>query len=206
MLVIGLTGGIASGKSAATEHFHTLGAAVLSADVLAREIVRVGSDGLSALTDAFGDSILLPNGELDRQALRTIIFASDEARQRVDDLLHPRIKVLSEKRIAEAKQNNVDYLIYEVPLLVETQQVDRFDRIVVVDIPTPLQIERLIKRDESFGKTTNEEQAQAIIDAQASREDRLAIADDVVDNSGSLDQLLSQVEALHQRYTKLANS
>jgi len=105
MLVIGLTGGIASGKSAATEHFKTLGAAVLSADILAREVVRVGSDGLNALKEAFDESVLLPNGELNRQALREIIFASDEARSTVDNLLHPRIRALSEKRIEEARQS-----------------------------------------------------------------------------------------------------
>ena len=105
MLVIGLTGGIASGKSAASQHFHSLGAALLSADVLAREVVAIGSDGLEALSDAFGDTILLPSGELDRKALRSRIFESTNARKMVDDLLHPRIKALSEQRIEDAKKD-----------------------------------------------------------------------------------------------------
>lgn len=201
MLVIGLTGGIASGKSAASDHFHSLGAALLSADVLAREVVAIGSDGLKALIEAFGDSILLPNFELDRQALRQHIFASTQARQTVDDLLHPLIKALSEERIATANDHGYDYLIYEIPLLVETQQVDRFDRIVVVDVPVQLQIDRLLERE-----NTTVKQARAIIMAQASRDERLAVANDVIDNSGTLAQLHKQVETLHRRYTLLANS
>ncbi len=200
MLVIGLTGGIASGKSAASHHFQSLGAALLSADALAREVVAIGSDGLKALTGAFGNTILLPNGELDRKTLRSRIFESAEARKTVDDLLHPRIKALSEQRIHEAKNEHYDYLIYEVPLLVETQQADRFDRIVVVDVPIQLQIDRLLERD-----NTNAKQAQAILDAQASREERLAVANDVIDNSGTLEQLYGQVESLHQRYQTLAH-
>lgn len=200
MLVIGLTGGIASGKSAASHHFKSLGAALLSADVLAREVVAIGSDGLNALTEAFGKTILLASGELDRKALRGRIFESTNARKIVDDLLHPRIKALSEKRIDEAKNDNYDYLIYEVPLLVETQQVDRYDRIVVVDVPLQLQIDRLLKRDNSSAS-----QAQAILNAQTSREERLAVADDVIDNSGTLEYMYKQVESLHQRYLSLAN-
>ena len=204
MLVIGLTGGIASGKSAASQHFHSLGAALLSADVLAREVVTLGSDGLNALTAAFTKAILLPNGELDRKALRHRILESTEARQTVNDILHPRIRALSEKRIDDAKHEDYDYLIYEVPLLIETQQVDRFDRVVVVDVPLQLQIDRLLARDNSDGEKINIGQAHAMLNAQAKRDERLAVADDVIDNSGTLEQLHEQVEALHLRYLSLA--
>ena len=204
MLVIGLTGGIASGKSAACKHFHTLGAAVLSADVLAREVVTIGSEGLDALVEAFSSIILLPNGELDRKALRNLILESQDARETVNSITHPRIRTLSEKRIDDAKSEGFDYLIYEVPLLVETQQVDRFDRIVVVDVPLQLQIDRLLERDSKDGGKINIEQAHAMLNAQASREERLAVANDVIDNSGTLEQLYEQVESLHQSYLLLS--
>ena len=201
MLIIGLTGGIASGKSAASNQFKILGAAVLSADALAREVVAAGTEGLAALVHEFGNTVLLANGELNRQSLRKRIFSSDDARHTVDALLHPRIRALSELRINEAKQSGYDYLVYEVPLLLETKQVDRFDRIVVVDVPEQMQIDRLLARDD-----TTTEQARLILEAQASREDRLKIADDVIDNSGTLEDLNKQIEALHHTYTELARS
>lgn len=201
MLLIGLTGGIASGKSAASNYFKQLSAAVLSADELAREVVSSGSEGLAALVAEFGDGIILANGELNRQSLRELIFSSPEARDTVDSILHPRIRALSEQRISDAASQHYDYLVYEVPLLVETAQVDRFDRIVVVDVPMQMQIDRLLQRD-----GTTEEQARSILVAQASREERLAIADDVIDNSGTLEELHKQVMALHLSYTKLAKS
>ncbi|MEE9332600.1 MAG: dephospho-CoA kinase [Granulosicoccaceae bacterium] len=204
MLIIGLTGGIASGKSAASHYFHSLGAALLSADVLAREVVTIGSDGLKALTDAFGDVMLLANGELDRKALRNRILESDDARHTVNALLHPRIRALSELRIDDAKNDGYDYLIYEVPLLIETQQADRFDRVVVVDVPLQLQIDRLLARDNTDGGNTNIGQVHAMLNAQASRDERLAAADDVIDNSGTIEQLHEQVESLHQRYLSLS--
>jgi dephospho-CoA kinase len=201
MILIGLTGGIASGKSAASDHFKHLGAAVLSADVLARKVVSAGSEGLAALVKEFGKAILLDNGELDRQSLRERIFSSADARETVDSLLHPRIRALSEQHINKAAEQQHNYLVYEVPLLIETDQVDRFDRIAVVDVPTQMQIDRLLQRD-----GTTKEQALSILAAQASREQRLAIADDVIDNSGTLEELHKQIAALHLSYTKLATS
>ena len=196
MLLIGLTGGIASGKTLVSDHFQSLGAPVLDADVLAREVVLPGSKGLHALTRYFTTAILTPKGELDRAALRQIVFANPSDREFLDNTLHPLIRELSEKRINEARTADHPYLIYAVPLLVETMQQDRFDKIVVVDVPVSLQMKRLLQRDGS-----DEKQAQAILDAQATREQRKAVADHIVDNSGSIEDTLAQVLALHQMFT-----
>lgn len=199
MMLIGLTGGIASGKTFVSECFCALGVHVLDADQLAREVVEPGSDGLSALVDHFSNEILLPSGELDRAALRNIVFGNEHQRKILDDTLHPRIRVLSEQRIAEATDRKLDYMIYAVPLLVETEQQKRFDRIAVVDVPEALQLQRLMLRDGSSAS-----QAKAILDAQASRAQRLAIADDVIDNAGSQNNTRLQVTALHQSYSEKA--
>ncbi len=195
MLLIGLTGGIASGKTLVSDAFAALGAPVVDADVLARKAVAPQSLGLISLVESFGESILHKDQSLNRAALRDIIFADPEKRQQVDSLLHPIIRSLSDEQIDAAKKLGHPYCVYAIPLLVETGQQDRFDRIVVVDVPAELQIERLIKRDNS-----SIEKAQAILAAQASREERLAIADDVIDNTGSKEETLKQVSLLHAAY------
>lgn len=198
MRLIGLTGGIASGKTLVSDRFAHHGVPVIDADLLAREVVRPGTPGLNALIGHFGTAILAPNGELDRAALRELVFVNPPDRAVVDRTLHPRIRALSEERIEAARAAGHPYAIYAVPLLVETDQAARFDRVVVVDVPEDVQLERLLARDGS-----SEEQARAILAAQATREARLAVADDVVDNAGTIDATLARVDELHRRYTAM---
>ena len=195
MLLIGLTGGIASGKTLVSERFARNGAPVIDADLLAREVVRPGSEGLNALIAHFGTAILTPKGELDRAALRELIFVNPPDRQVVDGALHPRIRALSERRIDAARASGHAYAVYAVPLLVETGQVDRFDRVAVVDVPVAVQLARLMARDGG-----DEAQARAILAAQATREARLAVADDIIDNDGPIERTLARVDELHGRY------
>lgn len=201
MLLVGLTGGIASGKTLVSDEFVRLGAALVDADILAREVVTANSDGVSnglaQLVEHFGTGILT-NNELNRSALRELIFSNPDHRKTVDGILHPLIHQLADSQLAEAAQSQAPYAIYAIPLLVETDQQERFDRIVVVDVPTTLQISRLVERD---GGTV--EKAIAILESQASREARLAIADDVIDNSGSIDATLEQVARLHNKFLGL---
>jgi len=201
VLLVGLTGGIASGKTLVSDEFVRLGAALVDADILAREVVTANSDGVSnglaQLVEHFGTGILT-NNELNRSALRELIFSNPDHRKTVDGILHPLIHQLADSQLAEAAQSQAPYAIYAIPLLVETDQQERFDRIVVVDVPTTLQISRLVERD---GGTV--EKAIAILESQASREARLAIADDVIDNSGSIDATLEQVARLHNKFLGL---
>lgn len=199
MLLIGLTGGIASGKTLVSDAFAQLGAPIVDADLIAREVVAPGSEGLAGLATLFGQRIVTTAGELDRAALRRIIFAQDDARAKVDALLHPLIGALTATRIEVLRSEQHAYAVHAIPLLLETQQVDRYDRIVVVDVPVQTQIERLIRRDD-----TSAADAQRIIDAQASRDDRLAVAHDVIDNTGDKAQTVAQVRKLHELYTQLA--
>lgn len=195
MLLIGLTGGIASGKSFVSDAFKNLGVPVIDADVLAREVVEPGSVGLQKLTEHFGTGILTSTHELDRAALRQIIFDNPEHRKTVGALLHPLIRDRSDILIRATQTQGHVYAIYAVPLLVETDQQDRFDRIIVVDVPEAIQISRLMKRDGS-----SKENALAILAAQATREDRLAVADDIVDNTGSKEATLKQILSLHNKF------
>jgi len=199
MLLIGLTGGIASGKTLVADRFAELGVPVIDADALAREVVQPGTDGLAALVEQFSNNILTIDKQLDRPALRALIFSEPEHRKTVESILHPLIRQLGERRIAEADASQHAYIIYAIPLLVETGQTDRFDRILVVDVPVPRQLERLMNRD---GNTRLE--AESILNAQASRNDRLAIADDVISNDGSVTDTYHQVDDLHLHYVSLA--
>ncbi len=199
MLLIGLTGGIASGKTFVSECFEAHGAPVIDADQLAREVVQPGSDGLSRLVSHFSESILTPERKLNRRALRDIIFATPQEREFLDNTLHPLIRELSETRIEAARQLAYPYLVYAVPLLVETTQQERFDRIVVVDVPEALQIQRLAVRDGSSSW-----QAQQILNAQATRQERLDVADDVIDNSMSKEDTQAQVAKMHKLYMSIS--
>ena len=199
MLLIGLTGGIASGKTLVSNFFAELGAPVIDADLLAREVVMPGSEGLNALTEYFTNTILTPNGELDRAALRRIVFANPADREFLDKTLHPLIRELSEAQIEEARKGENAYLIYAVPLLFETDQQARFDRIVTVDVPRSTQLTRLLERDGS-----DEKQANAILDSQATRQQRLSIASDVIDNSTTLAHTQTQVQKLHEKFVSLS--
>jgi len=201
VFLVGLTGGIASGKTLVSDTFASLGVVIIDADVLARVAVAKGSDGLQQLVDHFGKDIETDDGELDRAALRTLIFNDNKHREKVDGILHPIIRSLSDEQIEVTQKLGQAYAIYAVPLLVETNQHDRFDRVLVVDVPVDVQLERIVKRD---GGT--KARAQAIVNAQASREERLAIADDVIDNSRSVDAVRVRVEQLHAQYLQLAEN
>jgi dephospho-CoA kinase len=196
-LVVALTGGIASGKSAVSDRFAELGAPVVDTDVIAREVVEPGSDGLAEIEREFGRDVM-DGDSLDRAALRRRIFDDPEARARLERILHPRIAAEARRRVAAL---DAPYAILVVPLLVETGLFGDADRVLVVDAPGWLQIERLTTRD---GIDRND--AEAALRAQADREDRLARADDVIVNTGSLEDLAAEVDRLDATYRRLAAS
>lgn len=194
--IVGLTGGIGSGKSAVAALFRDQGIKVVDADVAARAVVEPGSAALQAIADHFGQHILQADGGLDRAALRAIIFNDEEQRLWLERLLHPAIGRWIAEQLAGAES---PYAILESPLLLETSQHEMADRIIVVDLPESLQIDRASARD---GNTR--EQIKAIIAAQMSRAARLEKADDVIDNSGTQAALIDPIKALHQKYLELA--
>ena len=191
-LRIGLTGGIASGKSTVADMFAALGVAVIDTDVIAREVVLPGQPALDEIREAFGKAAVARDGTLDRDAMRRLIFADEDARRRLEAILHPRIQ---QETIRQAEAAGGDYQLIVVPLLVESSLRSFVDRILVVDCSEETQIRRLQARDaESI------EQVRRILAAQASRDERLAIADDVIDNDGDVVATRRQVEALHKQY------
>lgn len=196
LLRIGLTGGIASGKTTVADLFARLGAAIVDTDVIAREIVEPGRPALDEICKQFGDAVVDADGRLDRAAMRRIIFADDAARSRLEAILHPRIR---EETIRQAAAASGDYLIVVVPLLIESPLRDFVDRILVVDCSQETQIARLLERD-----AESEQQARRILAAQVSREARLACADDVIRNDGDLEFTRDQVRALHTLYRMLS--
>jgi dephospho-CoA kinase len=196
-LRIGLTGGIASGKSTVEQRLIELGVPVVNADDSARAVVAHGQTGLAAVVERFGGGVLRPDGELDRPALRNLIFQSPEKRRDLEAILHPLIREHMERQAAGAVG---PYLVLSIPLLVESSGArDRVDRILVVDADESQQVQRLMTRD-----SVSVEQARAVLAAQASRTDRLKAADDVLLNSGSVAELRQAVDRLHQRYLELA--
>ena len=191
-----LTGGIASGKSAASAIFERLGVDVVDADQVSRELVRPGQPALAAIARAFGDDILRPDGSLDRGALRDRVFADPRKRLTLEDILHPRIH----RRMQElAGAASSAYVLLVVPLLLESRQAYEHERVLLIDVPEDIQQARLMARD---GSTT--QQVQQMLAAQSSREQRLAVADDVIVNDGDLQQLRREVEKLHRHYLTLA--
>jgi len=195
-LRIALTGGIASGKTAAANEFAALGADVFDTDQIARDVVEPGSPTLDRVIAAFGADILDETGRMDRKRMRARVFADPTQRQKLESILHPAIRAELAQRAANARG---PYQIHVIPLLAESGGARRYDRAAVVDCPADLQLTRLIQRDGS-----DEMLARQILAAQATREQRLAMADDVLTNTGSLDDLRSQVRALHERYLQLA--
>jgi dephospho-CoA kinase len=181
-----LTGGIGSGKSEVARVLGTCGALVIDADLLAREVVEVGSDGLAEVVKKFGTGVLRPDGSLDRKALGEMVFADDDKRRLLEAIVHPRVRARAADIEAVASQDTV--VVHVIPLLVETGQADRFDLVVVVDVPEDVQIERLRRT-----RSMTEQEARMRIAAQASRDERLAAADLVIDNSGSIEDLRGQV-------------
>ncbi|WP_314101874.1 dephospho-CoA kinase [uncultured Stenotrophomonas sp.] len=198
--VVGLTGGVAAGKSEVSRRFEALGIVVADADVAARAVVAPGSDGLDRIVAHFGSGILLADGQLDRAALRQRIFASAQERQALEAITHPAIRELLRRTCEEAAS---PYAIAAIPLLTEAGGRQRYpwlDRILVVDAPVAVQHARLMQRD-----GTNADLADRMIAAQASREERLALADDVVVNDGHPEQLQAEVERLDRAYRQLAS-
>jgi dephospho-CoA kinase len=195
-LRIGLTGGIASGKSTVAQHFQELGVSVIDADDSARSVVAPGQPGLVAVIKEFGPAFLTASGDLDRRALRECIFSDLPARRRLEGILHPLIRADMERR---AQDDPGSYIVLAIPLLIESSEPGRVDRVLVVDLPEDIQLERVIARDR-----VSSDQARAIISAQASRESRLAAADDVLVNDGSVSMLRKAVDSLHLKYMGLS--
>ena len=193
---VGLTGGIASGKSAVSARFEDLGVAVIDTDVIAREIVEPGQEALQEIVSAFGREILDDSGRLRRRELRRRIFDDPHNKSLLESILHPRIAGEVRERLAEVTS---PYCVIVIPLLAESGRYGWLDRVLVVDLPEERQIERLVSRD---GVT--EQEAEASLASQASRQDRLALADDVLDNSGAESELDDPVRSLHQKYLDLA--
>jgi dephospho-CoA kinase len=198
-LRIGLTGGIASGKSTAAQRFAELGVPVIDADVASRNVVEPGTPGLAQVVRRFGPGVLDASGNLDRRALRALIFSDPASRQALDAILHPLIRADMELQAASAQG---PYLVMAIPLLVESGRPrDRVDRVLVVDVDEAVQLERVQARDGS-----SPTQARAILASQASRAARLAAADDVLRNTGTVADLRQAVDRLHEQYLQLAQS
>jgi dephospho-CoA kinase len=197
-LRIGLTGGIASGKSTVARRFIELGVPVIDADAAARAVVAPGKPGLAAVSERFGPRVLAENGELDRRALRDLIFEDPGLRRDLETILHPLIRADMEQSAESAVG---PYVVLDIPLLVEGGSRDRVDRISVVDVYATMQLQRVMARD---GCT--EQQARAILASQASRSARLAAADDVLLNTGTVTDLRQAVDHLHERYLRLAEA
>jgi dephospho-CoA kinase len=187
VLRVGLTGGIGSGKSAVSSRLAARGAVVIDSDVLAREVVAKGTDGLAEVVAAFGDGVLTADGELDRPALGRIVFGDEPARRRLEAIIHPRVRARAAEIEAESAGDAI--VVHDIPLLVETGQADRFDLVLVVDVPVDVQLERLTSQ-----RGMADAEANQRIASQASRADRLAVADLVVDNSGTLADLDRRID------------
>ena len=198
MLIIGLTGGIASGKTSISDAFAELGVPIVDTDVIARKVVEPGEPGLDQVQDAFGPTVITEDGRLDRNRLRQRVFADPAARRRLEDILHPLIRA----RVLDVLATlHSPYAIVVVPLLIETGFDDIVDRILVVDTPLENQRKRLARRD---GASSQE--IEGILAAQATREERIARAHDVLVNDGDLAGLRRNVRQFHQRYLEMAEA
>ena len=186
MLRVGLTGGIGAGKSEVSARLAAQGAVVIDADAIAREVVEPGTEGLAEVVEAFGPEVLRPDGALDRPRLGEIVFADPELRGKLNAIVHPRVGARMAELEGEAAPGAI--VVHDVPLIAESGRTDAYDLVVVVDAPPRVQTDRLVRR-----RGMTREQAKARMAAQASREQRLAIADIVIDNSGSLSELDRQV-------------
>ena len=195
-LVVGITGGIASGKSLVGAMFVKLGASLIDTDVVAREVVALGEPGLAAVAAEFGPRVLLPSGELNRPAVRSLVFADEAKRRRLEAILHPLIRARTLAKLAELES---PYALVAVPLLVETSFGELVDRILVIDAPESAQLERLMRRD-----AIPKPEALEMIRAQVDRATRLKAAHDIIDNSGTIEATRRQVELAHRRYLDLA--
>jgi dephospho-CoA kinase len=199
-LIVGLTGGIGSGKTTVEKLFAELGAAVVDTDVIAHELTDPGGDAMPALAAAFGKGVLAADGSLDRPAMRSLVFADADARRRLEGVLHPLIRARSDERCRQALAVGAPYVILTVPLLVESGDYrQRVDRVLVVDCDDDIRIARVAARS-GLART----EIERIMAAQASRDARLTAADDIIDNDGAEDRLTDQVARLHRQYVRLA--
>ena len=183
---VALTGGVASGKSTVASVLRELGAVVIDSDQLAREVVEPGTTGLAAVVDAFGEQVLTDDGRLDRPALGAVVFADEAERRRLEGILHPLIRARSAEIASAAPPGTL--VVHDIPLLVESGQGDRFDAVLVVDVPVETQVERMVRE-----RDWSREDAEARVRAQATREQRRAVATYVLDNTGTRDDLREQV-------------
>ncbi|ROV59690.1 dephospho-CoA kinase [Vibrio ponticus] len=198
-LVIGLTGGIASGKTTVANIFRDQFAIeIVDADVVAREVVEPQSEGLNAIVARYGETILLEDGSLNRSALREIIFADRNEKQWLDNLLHPMIRRNMQQQLEHVSS---EYALLVIPLMVENNLQELADRVLVVDVDENIQIERTMNRD-----GVSRQQAESILRSQASREQRLAIANDVIKNHSQNQQLLPQITELHKKYLEMCRA
>jgi dephospho-CoA kinase len=189
---VGLTGGVASGKSTVAAVLAELGAVVVDSDVLAREVVAPGTPGLAAVVEAFGEGVLAADGTLDRAALGAVVFADEAKRRRLEGILHPLIRARSAE-IAGAVPDGT-LVVHDIPLLVESGQAGRFDAVLVVDVPVETQVERMVRE-----RGWSREDAEARVRAQASRDERRAVATYVIDNTGTRDDLRERVTEVVDR-------
>jgi len=197
-LRVALTGGIASGKTTVANLFAALGVPVIDTDVIARQVVEPGQPALAAVVAAFGADVLDADGRIDRRRMRERVFGDADARRRLEAILHPAIRAEMERQSREA---GGPYQILVIPLLVESGRRDHVDRVLVVDVPEATQIERLVRRD-----AVAREQAEAALRAQATRDARLAFADDVIENTGEMAALEARVAELHRGYLRQAGA
>lgn len=198
MYVVAITGGIGSGKTTVANQFAELGIEVVDADVIAREVVEPGTPALAAIADHFGSEVITPAGQLDRRQLRERVFSNPDAKGWLNALLHPLIRTEMQRQCAAARS---PYCLLVVPLLVENRLTALANRVLVIDVDEATQIERTCRRD-----GVSREQAQAILAAQASRAERLAAADDVLDNqNGTPEAIKSRILALHETYLAFAS-
>ena len=196
-MIVALTGGLASGKSSAARRFEELGIPVIDADVVTRRLVELGAPALAEIVEAFGTGVLDEQGRLDRARMRERIFDNADDRRKLESILHPRVR---DAMLAFAASSDAPYVLFVIPLLVETSQADAMDRVIVVDAPRALQTARAAARDGSRRETI-----AAMIDSQATRADRLSIADTVIDNTGHLAMLRERVDMVHREYLALAD-
>ena len=200
--VIGLTGGIGSGKSTVADRLVARGAALVDTDAIAHALTGPGGDAIEPIRAAFGDAVVAADGRMDRAAMRAIAFSDPGARKRLEGILHPMIRARTQSGIAAAVRDGAPYVIVAVPLLVESGDWrGRYDRVLVVDCPPEVQVERVMARS-----ALPREQVDAILAAQATRAQRLAAADDVIDNGGPPAALDAQVARLHEAYAGLSRA
>ena len=191
--IIGLTGGIASGKSTASQMFSDLGVSIIDADTLAREIVQPGEPALEAIRETFGQEVIDDDGHLDRDALGSVVFADDQARAQLEAITHPRIARRMQQKAAQAREAGDPWVLYDAALIVENNLQEAFDALIVVAADPEVQIKRLIERD-----GISEQEARSRLDAQMPLSEKTAVADYVIDNNGSLQATRRQVERLYQ--------